>query len=178
MGLSDLSRRDFTRLSMSAFAGTTAGVAMIGCEKKPPAPSGGTTGAADGGGADGGTETPNLLMTGEHVCRGLNTCKGKGACKTASNDCKGKNACAGQGKCASAKAHSCHKENDCKGQGGCEESAGINDCSKKGACSVPLGDKTWTKVRAKFTTAMEKAGKKVGPAPVKPADDAATPEGP
>ena len=30
-------------------------------------------------------------------CMGANACKGKGACKTASNDCKGTNACKGKG---------------------------------------------------------------------------------
>jgi hypothetical protein len=30
-------------------------------------------------------------------CMGANACKGKGACKTASNDCKGMNACKGKG---------------------------------------------------------------------------------
>ena len=30
-------------------------------------------------------------------CNGANACKGKGACKTASNTCKGQNACKGKG---------------------------------------------------------------------------------
>lgn len=30
-------------------------------------------------------------------CYGVNSCKGKGACKTAHNSCKGKNSCKGQG---------------------------------------------------------------------------------
>lgn len=30
-------------------------------------------------------------------CEGVNSCKGKGGCKTASNECKGKNACKGKG---------------------------------------------------------------------------------
>ena len=30
-------------------------------------------------------------------CMGANACKGKSACKTASNDCKGMNACKGKG---------------------------------------------------------------------------------
>jgi len=30
-------------------------------------------------------------------CMGANACKGKSACKTASNECKGMNACKGQG---------------------------------------------------------------------------------
>jgi hypothetical protein len=30
----------------------------------------------------------------------MNSCKGKGGCKTADNDCKGKNSCKGKGGCA------------------------------------------------------------------------------
>ena len=30
-------------------------------------------------------------------CEGVNTCKGKGACSTASNACAGKNSCGGKG---------------------------------------------------------------------------------
>ena len=47
----------------------------------------------------------------QHKCEGVNSCKGKGSCKTALNDCKGKNGCAGKGflmmtpaECAKAKA--------------------------------------------------------------------------
>jgi hypothetical protein len=147
-----LNRRNFTQLSMAALGGTLAGSALSGCKSDNKAAA---------------TSEKSLLLTGQHVCRGLNTCKSKGACKTAGNDCKGKNACAGQGKCASAKAHTCHKENSCKGEGGCGELAGVNACKGKGKCGVPLKDETWTKVRAKFATAMTKSGKKVGPAPKK-----------
>ena len=34
---------------------------------------------------------------GQGHCVGANACKGKGACKSASNDCKGQNACKGKG---------------------------------------------------------------------------------
>ena len=44
-------------------------------------------------------------------CFGLNSCKGKGACKTASNDCKGKNACKAKGFLALTAA-------ECAAQGG------------------------------------------------------------
>ena len=30
-------------------------------------------------------------------CEGINSCKGTGSCKSASNDCKGKNTCKGHG---------------------------------------------------------------------------------
>jgi uncharacterized membrane protein len=32
-------------------------------------------------------------------CFGLNSCKGKGSCKTAMNECKGKNSCQGKASC-------------------------------------------------------------------------------
>jgi hypothetical protein len=35
-------------------------------------------------------------------CKGQNTCKGKGGCKTGDNGCKGKNTCKGKGGCKSA----------------------------------------------------------------------------
>lgn len=31
------------------------------------------------------------------ACHGVNSCKGKGACKTADNSCKGQNSCKGKG---------------------------------------------------------------------------------
>lgn len=33
------------------------------------------------------------------ACKGMNSCKGKGGCKTAEHACKGQNACAGKGGC-------------------------------------------------------------------------------
>ena len=44
-------------------------------------------------------------------CFGVNACKGKGACKTASNACKGLNACKGKGFIELTKA-------ECKAKGG------------------------------------------------------------
>ena len=74
-----------------------------------------------------------------HVCRGLNTCKGKGA--------GAKNDCAGQGDCATAKAHTCAGDNDCAGLGGCNadvKAPGENACKGKGGCHVPIKDsKVW-----------------------------------
>lgn len=35
--------------------------------------------------------------SGKVHCYGVNSCKGTGACKTASNACKGQNACKGKG---------------------------------------------------------------------------------
>jgi len=36
----------------------------------------------------------------KHGCKGANSCKGKGGCKTGDNGCKGKNSCKGKGGCA------------------------------------------------------------------------------
>ena len=49
--------------------------------------------------------------------------------------------------------------NDCKGHGGCGEHPGENACKGKGACEVPLSDKTWPKARKQFEALMTKAGK-------------------
>jgi hypothetical protein len=38
--------------------------------------------------------------TDKHACKGDNSCKGKGGCKTGDNGCKGKNSCKGKGGCA------------------------------------------------------------------------------
>jgi hypothetical protein len=36
----------------------------------------------------------------KHVCKGHNSCKGKGGCKSGDNGCRGKNSCKGKGGCA------------------------------------------------------------------------------
>lgn len=138
MAHSELNRRDFQRLSMAALGGALAG-------------------AGPGYAADKKEEEKNPLLSDPHVCRGINTCKAKGADK--------KNACAGQGTCATAKAHSCHAENDCKGQGGCGAKPGENACKGKGECAVPLGNPAWKKARKRFEELMKKAGKEFGDAP-------------
>jgi hypothetical protein len=35
-----------------------------------------------------------------HECKGHNSCKGKGGCKSGDNGCAGKNSCKGKGGCA------------------------------------------------------------------------------
>lgn len=142
-------RRDFSKLTMAALGGAVAGSAMTGrvwAEDK---------------------EEGSLLLREPHVCRGLNTCKGKAGCKSAKHECKGMNECAGQGGCATAEKHSCHGDNACKGQGGCGEKPGENACKGKGDCAVPLKEKTWKTARKNFEAAMKKAGKKFGDAPAK-----------
>lgn len=168
MKISAVNRRDFNKLSMSALGGLMAGT-VAGCGKKPEEPAAQPAPPAEAGG-DTDTETEededgsegvaqNPLLSEPHVCRGLNTCKGKGA--------TGENACAGQGACATAEAHTCHAENACKGQGGCGETAGQNACKAKGNCAVPLSEEAWTKARSKFEELMAEADKPVGAAPPK-----------
>lgn len=130
-------RRDFNHLAMAAMAGLTAGMLF------PPAAM--------------AEDTTSQLLKDPHVCRGLNTCKGKGASKA--------NACAGQGTCATSPKHTCSGSNACKGQGGCGANPGENSCKTMGSCEVPLGEKGWKTARANFEAAMKKAGKSVGPAP-------------
>ncbi len=137
---SPVSRRDFSRLTAAAFGGVLIGSSLLAH-------------AADKDAKD----DPALLLQDKHVCRGLNTCTGKGA--------GGKNTCAGQGNCAIADKHTCKGDNACKGQGGCGEHAGQNACKGQGDCSVPLDAKTWKKARKAFEAQMKKAGKTVGPAP-------------
>src|SRR5947207_56731 len=95
---SELTRRDFQKLTAAAIGGLLAG-----------AGSGQVVFAAD----DAPKKDPkkNALLGEPHVCRGINMCKSLGSTKD--------NACAGQGQCATAKAHTCHFQNECRGQGGC-----------------------------------------------------------
>jgi hypothetical protein len=140
-----LSRRSFGRFTSAAIGGLMLGSTAAALR------------AAEGK----GTNDPANILLDPHVCRGLNTCKGKG---------KGKdNSCAGTGKCATAEAHTCHGDNACKGQGGCGEHPGENSCKGHGACGVPLDDKTWKKARKTFEAQMTKKGEKFGAAPAKKA---------
>jgi len=64
---------------------------------------GGSALAAQGGSA--GSETAKVK------CEGVNQCKGKGACASATHDCAGKNACKGKGWLSMTAA-------ECKAKGG------------------------------------------------------------
>jgi hypothetical protein len=140
MTSASLSRRDFSRLTMTAFGGVLLGTTLAGSAAEKDA-----------------KHDPALLLQDKHVCRGLNTCKGKGK--------GGDNSCAGMGNCAIAEAHSCKGENACKGQGGCGEYPGQNSCKGLGSCEVPLKEKTWKTARKAFEAQMKKAGKTFGDAP-------------
>ena len=87
----ELTRRDFSQLTMAAFGGMLAGAGVAHADE------------------DKKTGKKSPLLYEPHICRGLNICKAKG---------KGKdNACAGQSNCATIDAHSCKGQNDCRGQG-------------------------------------------------------------
>ena len=145
----DLTRRDFSKLTMAALAG-----AAIGCGKASEA----STPAKAKAAALKEVKDDSLLLNEPHVCRGLNACKG-----TARG---GGNACAGQGQCATAKAHGCGGRNACKGQSGCGASPGENACKGQGHCGVPITmDPAWNKVRKALQGLAKKHGFELGPAP-------------
>ena len=149
MDIDDLTRRDFTKLTVAALAG-----AALGCGKpsEVPSPAAGKAGLLQDVSVD------NLLLKEPHVCRGLNACKG-----TARG---GENTCAGQGKCATAKAHGCGGRNACKGQGGCGGDPGQNACKGQGKCGVPITmDPAWDKVRSALGSLATEHGYSLGPAP-------------
>ena len=50
-----------------------------------------------------GDKDKDKNATDKHACKGMNSCKGKGGCKTGDNGCKGKNSCKGKGGCATTK---------------------------------------------------------------------------
>lgn len=132
------SRRAFLhKLAIGSLSGVIAGTTLSAQEKEKELP---------------------IILQDPNVCRGLNTCKGKG---------KGDHECAGQSACATAEAHTCKGENACKGQGGCGKTAGQNACKSQGECAVPLSDKAWKNARTAFEKAAKEHGIKVGPAPAK-----------
>ena len=74
----------------------------------------------------------------KHACKGLNSCKSHGNCKSGDAGCAGKNSCKGKGGCASKDyKHDCAGKNACKGQG----QGGKNECKGKSACAVPPAPK-------------------------------------
>lgn len=145
MNSSELTRRDFHRLTAAAFGGVLAGAAA-GCGTKEaakdlPTPKAESTAAADAGKAE------------PHACRGLNSCKSD------------KNDCAGRATCATV-SHDCAEMNSCKYLGGCGRNPGANECKGQGGCHVPMshGD-AWDRARKAFEERRKAAGKEFGPAP-------------
>jgi len=150
---SNLSRRDFHKLTSAALSGMVAG-SITGCSSGKNAPNAGA-GSDKGTPKDSGQEV--AVATEVHACRGLNECKGQGA--------DGKNTCAGQGTCHTAKAHDCAMMNDCKHQGGCGTAPGYNDCKGMGGCAIPTQGGMWEKARARLEEDMKAKGTPVGAAP-------------
>ena len=160
---SNLTRRDFNKLAAAAFGGVVTGT-MVGCGDKTDKTDKTDSKSPDGSDTKSGSAAPDTgdvaeLMKEPHVCKGLNTCEGKGK--------GGGNACHGQSACFTAEKSGCHDDNQCKGEGGCGATAGNNACSNKGECGVPLKKETWEKTRAKFKAAWEKVNspKTLGDAP-------------
>ncbi len=145
-----INRRDFNLFSLAAMGGIAAGSSMIPGRLQAKDP--------DKGAKDAKQEL--------HVCRGLNSCKGKGAAVDLNGDGKpDANACAGQGACATVKHTSCAGQNECKGLGGCGATAASNACKGQGSCNIPLHEEGWKAARARFEARMTKAKKKFGNPP-------------
>ena len=117
-----------------AVAGVLAGSGLALAQSAGNAPKTTPPAAKDKSGCGGpngcgstSTSTKAAAKPDKHVCKGLNSCKGKGGCasKQLQHDCKGMNACKSQGGCKS-------------GENGC---AGKNSCKGKGGCQVPVKDK-------------------------------------
>jgi uncharacterized membrane protein YphA (DoxX/SURF4 family) len=158
-------RREFAKLVAAAVAGLAGGLVIrhLADSSAPPSDKSAAGDSPPGHDKDiaapPNTDLSLLVSGGPHVCRGLNTCKGKAK--------DHKNACAGQGACATVESHACQGLNDCKGHGGCDGTAGINLCSGKGACAVPLKEKVWQLARARFEQLAKKQGLSIGSAPTK-----------
>ena len=151
MNRDELNRRDFTRLTALAMGGMMAG-SLAGCGSKadkagdPAAKSG----DSDSDASLAKNDAALAQWTDNHLCRGLNACKGKG--KGGTNDC------AGLGECATAEHHVCGGQNACKNLGGCGETAASNECKGQGGCHVPLMESAWEVAYKKFKADMTKAG--------------------
>jgi hypothetical protein len=145
-----IGRREFNRLSLAAMGGLATGASMI--PGSLPADEEKKTG-----------EAPKKEL---HVCRGLNSCKAKGAAVDLDGDGKPDiNACAGRGACATVKHTSCAGQNQCKGLGGCGENVANNACKGQGSCHIPLHEGPWKAARARFEAKMKKEKKKFGNPP-------------
>lgn len=144
MAARNVSRRDFSKLATVAVGGMIAGSrAAMGQDAKKD---------------EGFPVDPKLLLEDPNVCRGLNSCDGKG---------KGDHACAGQSACSTVEAHSCNGMNECKGRGGCGGYPGQNACKEQGHCAVPLSKESWSLARKQFEHLMRGMDKDFGKAPRK-----------
>jgi hypothetical protein len=135
----DFSRRDFAKLTLAALAGFSAASPVIAAEIQR-------------------STVKDPLLSDPHICRGLNTCRGK--------DFTGHNQCAGTGTCATARYHPCKGHNDCRGQGGCGDVPGLNECRGWGACDVPLKPRVWVVARQRFEKVMKQQRRRFGVPPL------------
>jgi hypothetical protein len=135
----DFSRRDFAKLTLAALAGFCAASPVIAAEIQR-------------------STVKDPLLSDPHICRGLNTCRGK--------DVTARNQCAGTGTCATARYHPCKGHNDCRGQGGCGDVPGLNECRGWGACDVPLKPRVWVVARQRFEKVMKQQRRRFGVPPL------------
>ena len=138
-----MKKGDVTKKAIGlAIAGVFAGSRLASAATQATS-TGKTEGAKPVAGDEKGSKDKAKAVSDKHVCKGMNSCKGKGGCKTGDAGCSGKNSCKGKGGCASADAkHNCKGMNSCKGQGGCKTGdagcGGKNSCKGKGGCEVPI----------------------------------------
>lgn len=90
--------RDFrTLLFTAAVSGLFAGTAVSAHAANP------AEGNQSPGGQSALSSAHVLFTAGEtdkHMCKGQNSCKGKGGCASSDNGCRGKNSCKGKGGCS------------------------------------------------------------------------------
>jgi hypothetical protein len=67
----------------AAMTGLVAGTLSTGCKS----------------GDSAGTQASSDSAINKHDCKGMNSCKGQGGCKTGDMGCKAKNSCKGKGGC-------------------------------------------------------------------------------
>ncbi len=79
-----------TMLATVAISGMLAGVSA----RLQASPTGVTQITGDQG------QLADSSPTDKHDCKGMNSCKGQGGCKTGDNGCKGMNSCKGKGGCS------------------------------------------------------------------------------
>jgi hypothetical protein len=170
-----LTRRDFSKLTATAFGGVLAGT-VIGCggndddANSSDTVSDGdvvlsaddaTTPTGDGSPANGEQELVGGELPEHNACLGLNQCK-------ASGKNPGEHDCAGQSACATTSSETQGK-NQCKFLGACDGKVGANACKGQGGCQVPIepfGEGLWLQARAAFEKRMEAKGTEVGMAPL------------
>lgn len=80
-------------VALTAVGGMVMGI--VGCGSSTPE---GTTPSGDSSAAP---SASSAAADAPHCCKGLNSCQGKGGCKTDENKCRGLNSCKAKGGCHS-----------------------------------------------------------------------------